>query len=749
MHGTYVEDKKILAHERRRLYDEDLVKFGSEVTRGPGTCIIDDQPASFCSHRHITWLLSLKTSSEDDGLTFLVYPESFPPLHVLVQYSWVDERYLDPRACFYSHTDAMTSSFGGSQNSTRMSQAALLPNVFQVPDCDDEENDEGDHISFVQEKVIKPKPEVVLPPPPPPPTRIPQGSGASCGRDAISIGPGQGLDSAHSNPSSAPANFGLNPVARPQEPTTPSPSPGTQLSVAASGPSGLSEAEREADKQAMDLQDHTTSSTGTSMSADVQSPAKSNSSLPTSSQSKRSDEHLDMKSNACANHRPTSEPRGLKEVAIIVDDDLTQSEYDSDEPFSTDLIVDDSEDGQRHDPPTDYGSDSDEDALLTAEKCRSKSPHPIEDSTDSESSRSDLSDDIGMERDEDFFVHSESKLTISNLPLPTNDSTEYNKINAEQESISYNMRPGNFTAPSSRLSLPSNPLNRAPSPSDAALAKSTDFTSGGTGNPGALYPNTYAQSWSNPAASAYSSAWPCTFDGRPHVPYDERFGGFQYSYGVSCAPGQPTSDSFRTFISPMSMPPDQSFNSDTSAMKQSDRPNGNGSSCQPQSQLQPISPISMANTQSKVDTEVVPPPSCPDKNAAKVSIKSIVEHVSEEPPSTQNHTDLKRKADDMCRDSVVDLARDSSNDAIQAEDYQPSICHPQPKSVSAAQVMSLQSLPFMSDTEGERPAKRARTRNEAGRTSYATLAATALAGAVVGGVGVVAALVSLPQDFFV
>ncbi len=44
MHGTYVDDLKVIAHERHPVYDDDIVKFGSEVTRGPGTC-------PFCQQR--------------------------------------------------------------------------------------------------------------------------------------------------------------------------------------------------------------------------------------------------------------------------------------------------------------------------------------------------------------------------------------------------------------------------------------------------------------------------------------------------------------------------------------------------------------------------------------------------------------------------------------------------------------------------------------------------------------------------
>jgi FHA domain len=47
MHGTYVNDKKIASHERFSLNNGHLVKFGSEVTRGPGTCASNDEPRMF------------------------------------------------------------------------------------------------------------------------------------------------------------------------------------------------------------------------------------------------------------------------------------------------------------------------------------------------------------------------------------------------------------------------------------------------------------------------------------------------------------------------------------------------------------------------------------------------------------------------------------------------------------------------------------------------------------------------------
>lgn len=98
MHGTYVEDRRIAPHERHRLLDDDMVKFGNEVTRGPGTCLVNDEPWPFCCHQPIRWLAlgcNLRRGSESN---IRELPESFPPLHVVVRYSWVDDRYVAPVA---------------------------------------------------------------------------------------------------------------------------------------------------------------------------------------------------------------------------------------------------------------------------------------------------------------------------------------------------------------------------------------------------------------------------------------------------------------------------------------------------------------------------------------------------------------------------------------------------------------------------------------------------------------------------
>ncbi|ERF73324.1 hypothetical protein EPUS_03157 [Endocarpon pusillum Z07020] len=697
MHGTYVEDQRVVARERHRLYDEDLVKFGNVVTRGP---------------------------------------ESFPPLHVVVRYSWVAERYISPMIVaglwltpFYS--------FGQPQAAPGTSQVELPPNTFHVPDYDDEEDGEDADISFVQETVLKPKLEVVVP------TQIIDLADSpidhSCIEEAMSKDTGRLTAYSPTSPLPPLPSSASSPLPRSMDGKAYPSSPALQMSPAAAGPSGLSEAERQADKWAINLNKHNTSSFGSSMSSDQQSPTN-NSSPPTSSLSKESNHYPNAKPSGYGSSHVASQPTDLDKGTTLVDEDLTQSESDSDDPNSPALMVDDSEDEQGHDAVTDYGSDSDEEALLIAEDHGTKTTRAEEDSTDSESSRSDFSDDIGMERDEDIFDHFPNKTFGTKESMPKDTCGDYETTTTQPEAIPYNMRPGNFTMHATRLSLPANTLNRAPSPSDAAMAKPCEFPTHNSGVPGGQYPYTNSQQWSTPMASAYSSAWPCTFDGRSHAPYDERFGEFPYSYGASCAPGQVPSDPLRAYQSQMSMLDAQSF----PGTKQINRP-----SCTlPQPPWQPP-PIFKPNSSMNALTAVAIVPENASKPTAKVSIDSIVERVADEPMPSQNDNKLKRKADDMTSSSVPESTSTTQNHVAQIEAAEPPACRSQSKIASMTQVKALQAVPSVTGNEEERPAKRARTGNETGRTSFATLAATALAGAVVGGVGVVAALVSLPQDFFV
>jgi hypothetical protein len=97
MHGTYVEERKLVPRTRESLYSGDYIKFGAEVTRGPGTCWINDEATPYCCAQPIRWLPLPKK-----GIPFNLFPrsnllpESFPPLEMCISFDWVDEAYVSP-----------------------------------------------------------------------------------------------------------------------------------------------------------------------------------------------------------------------------------------------------------------------------------------------------------------------------------------------------------------------------------------------------------------------------------------------------------------------------------------------------------------------------------------------------------------------------------------------------------------------------------------------------------------------------
>jgi hypothetical protein len=660
---------------------------------------------------------------------FLESLESFPPLHVVVRFSWVDDMYIIHTAYCCSPADTVTHSFARPQLLSRISQTELPPNTFQVPDYDDDDDDEEEEegISFVQETVLKPKIEVVLFPT----SRANPGNSLEpiVVEDSTSEEPGQGIHTTHSNATAPPPSFASRLVRSQYESLAHLPSAKVQMSAEA-GPSGLSEAERQVDKRAMNLDEHTTSSLGSGVSTNRESSAKSNSSLPTSSHTKESDELAKPSLGGFVSHSLSSKPTAAKKRTMSVDEDLTQSESGSNGANSHDLMVDDSEDGQRSEGPTDYGSDYDEEALLIAENHAEE-----EDFTDGESS-SVISDDIGMDHDEDFFGHF-GKIPGTKQTLPNNGPKVHDKVVTQQEQIPYNMRPGNFSMQATRLSLPPSSLNRAPSPSDAAMVKSSDFASSVPGMAGG-YSYLNPTPWSNPMASAYGPTWSCALDRRSHPPYDDRYTTYPYTYGGSYVPGHSSLESMGVYESQMIMPLHQSID----ATSKVDRVGGTE---RPQKV-----PISISKPLNNDSPEVAQPIQDAPKSVAKVSIDSIVERVSDEPVSSLIDNKLKRKADDMASDKIEESASEGSKQTKPAGEIQASICPPPLRTINMAQLKSLQTMPpTAAEAEVERPAKRARTGNEAGKVGFATMAAAALAGFIVGGVGVIAALASLPQDFFV
>jgi hypothetical protein len=720
MHGTFVEQTRITSHARIPVYNEEIVRFGNEVTRGPGMCLVNDEPAPICCYQPIRWLPTGSALGERDmcpNMPFLL--ESFPPLHVVVRYSWVDDKYAIPCHLRNLCADIVDLSFERPPAAPKMSRAQLPPNTFAVPEYDDD--DDEDDIAFVQETVLKPKLEVVLPR-----THNSQDSELSQIKYTASEMPRS--DMADYNGSDAPLpspSVVSSPIVEASDTMSTHPTSAECPLITNSGSSGLTEAERQVDKRALDRIEQLSPSTGVSLSPDLTSPADG----PTSSQTNLSDNH-----GVSILKYVADQVAAPNKSTTFIDQDLTQSECESDEAYSPDLIVDDSEDAQRGDIQTDYGSDSDEEALLMAEDTSTtKGARELEDSTDSESSESELSDDIGMEREEDFFDHPRSRNSEGKRPIPNAAYHDHDGVPTGQDQIPYNMRPGNFAMPCTRLNPPSNPMNRAPSPSDAAMAKPSDFPS----PPSNAFPYNSSQPWMNSVPSAYGPTWPCSYDGRSHGPYDDRT-GFPYSYGGTWPPAQ--FDPYRPFASPISVLPDQSFNSDRTATSP---PLQSYSTDKSQSRDQ----MQGRNIEKEV-FETVPRPQTIIEPAAKVSIDSTVERTVEEPTPTQP-SKLKRKADAMISDDVAGAAEESLEGGSISENVRFSADSSKVKTVAMAQLKALQNTPSIVEQGQEPPAKRARTVKEGGGTSLATLAATALAGAVVGGVGVVAALVALPQDFFV
>lgn len=79
---------RIAAHERTLLSDGDVIKFGNEVTRGPGTWLYDDDVAPFEFQQPIRWIAMTDEYGRRIRSNVEEFPESFPPLHVAVNFNW-------------------------------------------------------------------------------------------------------------------------------------------------------------------------------------------------------------------------------------------------------------------------------------------------------------------------------------------------------------------------------------------------------------------------------------------------------------------------------------------------------------------------------------------------------------------------------------------------------------------------------------------------------------------------------------
>ena len=161
MHGTYVEKRKVIPKRREKLFSGDYIKFGAEVTRGPGTCWINDEPAPYCCFQPIRWLpLSAKVDFFDALSESNPLPESFPPLEMCISFDWVENLYVTP-----PHQSTVINRFRSPlsmPNAPTMSHAEIPRNSFSVPDYDDDEDDE---VEITHESIRSRSVEIVDPPP--------------------------------------------------------------------------------------------------------------------------------------------------------------------------------------------------------------------------------------------------------------------------------------------------------------------------------------------------------------------------------------------------------------------------------------------------------------------------------------------------------------------------------------------------------------------------------------------------------
>ncbi|OJJ33790.1 hypothetical protein ASPWEDRAFT_28985 [Aspergillus wentii DTO 134E9] len=159
------------------------------------------------------------------------------------------------------------------------------------------------------------------------------------------------------------------------------------------------------------------------------------------------------------------------------------------------------------------------------------------------------------------------------------------------------------------------------------------------------------------------------------------------------------------------------------------------------------------------------------RSKTRVSIADIVD-TSLETPDIQK-APVKRKAAEMEMDSFASDAAATNNFASCAESNPPDTKQPLEESIDETFSQDAQPQVLIGDLkdsstqltdacsvdesksdkgdtfENERPSKRAKTTHEPSSGGFARHAATALVGAVVGGLGTIAVLASLPPDYFV
>ena len=678
-------------------------------------CLVNDEPAPICCQQSVRWLsLYLRDELRGAFSNLRPLPESFPPLEVRVSFKWLDDLYVKPTVHAYlGGTSDRFSRPSYPTNTPGLSLTDVPPNSFSVPEDDDDDNDDDDDddVEIIYESVRAPKVEVVIPPRK---FTVPE-SDISCAGSFDS-------DDTHSE-ASTPKTTAVQLDTSSHTPVAPTlvltTTQAENKGWALLGPPQMTyggdpileaqsatEVFQSAGEEIIEIQE-------------VKGSTKA---------------HAVLESNLTG---PPREP-GTKSVVAdeqTFDEDVTESEVGSSDDGSRDPLVDDSEDVsdgfEQSNPQDSLYEDSDEDLLdgNRGNKLPGGTTNLKPVYTDNSCPASRSNEHVVLPRETasgDGLGVSEFLPKIHRLP----------RTPVYQPQCVFNETTG----------------ARAPSPSDAAMAKASEnisfMTGGGSAGaaqpPVAFTPPSIVQMTSDFQAPR-NSTWPysSSWYGDNSCQYPEYYPAYDPCH-LSYQPAGPFQRESifggqgGTVNSPFSAP----------SFANIDPPSVPETSYRNSGRLHP------ARLQHQS------PPESLTTFTTKVSINDIVDKAAQDQHHPLVVQNLKRKADNISggeertnEDESEGLGKTDSASYPDAQlqdhfqEFQPAefqsttITNP-PAEPPAREVQITQEIE-------QRPAKRMKTTKSIGRGRTAKYAAAVLAGAVIGGVGTIAALVALPPDFFV
>jgi hypothetical protein len=724
MHGTYVEERKLIPHTRDRLISGDCLRFGAEVTRGPGTCWINDEPAPSCCAQPIRWLpLSAKGDFFSTLSVSNPLPESFPPLEMYISFHWIDEPYVQ-RSQASDSTNRACSPHSAPTAPT-MVHADLSPNSFSVPDYDEDD----DEIEIIHESVRVPRVEVAVP---------------SCHRYTVpesdlSCAGSFSSDSSSEPPTPSPRNSRLK-IAPWKQVSENIKEPATEH-VVASPPTA---------RERLAALTDAPSAAGFFQISNEQSVPDD----PAQGQSRSTNERGDM---------PTITDASYESIEIMDDEDLTESDVEFADGYSDDLFDDDAENAQPEliveSPPLSEYDDGEEEGGGGGGGGGEE-----EEDEEEEEEEEDEEDEDEEEEEEEAQASNRGMEPVESTTYP--EVQQLGDVTGEDETrvVPTDREPGELLGLRSPLvdaiyspnpipfkqtfaaKLSNNATSdaRAPSPSDAAMAKATTAQLPSMESAVQMHSSFIAPMTSDfprlsntesPYARSTWSAWPEYTADLPSECVAPVYNPFNPSFLYQEGPF-----AYRQ--------PGESINADDLVDRGEEETGASqkGTFSKPGEQrdsnkisTHPFTPAVAPEVEQHAN--VVPPSGL---RATRLSIYDIVEKNTQD-ASIQNKTQtLKRKADDLSIDDdalAMDLAS-SDPQVISELGLAPQAAEkPPPTKPQTAMPPTTDADAVVGNPTSEAVEQPAHKRAKTGVAKYA---AAVFAGVVAGGVGTMAALLALP-----